>query len=627
MAMRVTDKMMSQNSIRNVNSNKSRMDTLQTQYATQKKITRPSDDPIIAMRSLRLRSTKNQLTQYVDRNLPDAQSWLELTEDTLDSVGNMMQYMYRELIQASQDQESIDREKIIESLQAYKERIYSEANADYAGRTLFSGYRTDSYVTFRTDETDARYEISETLSATDITSASYIVNKTKMNTTSLDTVTNDELPQDVTVSRIRLGYDQLENADDITSIEYKKTADITATRVVENNNPTVQIDGGGKITIENNSDGTTGVTITDGSVTNTYTLDKAGRFIPAGGNSENISARINGDGNLVVEFSNSALAQSSNKGLNVATGNNDVQSTKLTITAALNGVIVGDLEASYELQIDGGYVDGNDDAVLDAAYQNTIDGDKNVTLLTETGELLISDTVRKELECLKTINGKEPITVTYRKSGFAQNEVRPEQLYDCVDMSNADSDEWKTYYYEADEIEYTVGSNQTVHVNVNASEVFQPDLGRDIDELVRVLQQSMTADKKIEEINAMLKDTKYADDASQAALKSMLDAAEKEASAAKNILQTALGHNVTTIQEYMSNVSSTQANVGNRLAQIEVITTRMEDQKSNVEALQSSNEDKDIEEILVEYNSAYAAYQASLTAIGKISEVSLLNYI
>ena len=47
------------------------------------------------------------------------------------------------------------------------------------------------------------------------------------------------------------------------------------------------------------------------------------------------------------------------------------------------------------------------------------------------------------------------------------------------------------------------------------------------------------ADKKVEEINAMLKDTKYADDASQAALKSMLDAAEKEASAAKNILQTA----------------------------------------------------------------------------------------
>ena len=627
MAMRVTDSMISQNSIRNVNLNKGRMDTLQTQYATQKKITRPSDDPIIAMRSLRLRSTKNQLTQYVDRNLPDAQSWLELTEDTLDSVGNMMQYMYSELVQASQDQESSDREKLIESLQAYKERIYSEANADYAGRTLFSGYRTDSYVTFREDKSDARYQISETLSATDIDSSTYIINKTKMDTTSLDIVENDELPQDVSVSRIRLGYDQLENADDITSIEYKKTADITAERVVEDGNATVQIDGGGKITIQNNSDGTTGVTITDGAATNTYTLDKAGRFVSAAGNSENIFARINGDGNLVVEFSNSALAASSSNGLNVATGANDATSTKLTITAALNGVVVGDLEASYELKIDGGYVDGNDDTALDNAYQNTIDGNKNITVLTETGELLISDTVRKELEGLKTINGKEPITVTYRKSGFAENEVCPEQLYDCVDMTNVDSSEWKTYYYEADKIEYTVGSNQTVHVNVNASEVFQPDLGRDIDELVRVLQQSITADQKVTDINEMLEDPKYADDASQSSLKSMLDAAEKEASAAKNILQTALEGNITNIQKYMSNVSSTQANVGNRLAQVEVIITRMEEQKSNVKALQSSNEDKDIEEIIVEYNSAYAAYQASLTAIGKISEVSLLNYI
>ena len=627
MAMRVTDSMMSHNSIRNVNTNKDRLNTLQTQYSTQKKITRPSDDPIIAMRSLRLRSTKNQLTQYVDRNLPDAQSWMELTEDTLDSVGNMMQYMYSELIQASQDQESIDREKLIESLQSYKERIYAEANADYAGRTLFTGYRTDSYVTFQTDASDVRYQISETLSATDIDSATYIINKTKMNTTSLDTVTNDELPQDVTASRIRLGYDQLEDASDITSIEYKKTADITASRVVENNNPTVQIDGGGKITIENYRDGTTGVTITDGSATNTYILDKAGRFVSAAGNSENIFARINGDGNLVVEFSRSALAQSSSKGLDVTTGNCDVLSSKLTVTAALNGVVVGDLEATYELKIEGGYVDGNDDAALDAAYQSTIDGDKNITLLTETGELLISDTVRKELEGLKIINGKEPITVTYRKSGFEQNEVLPEQLYDCVDMTNADSSEWKDYYYEADKIEYTVGANQTVHINVNASEVFQPDLGRDIDELVRVLQQNLVADQKVTDINTMLKDPKYADDASQTSLKSMLDAAEKEASAAKNILQTALEGNITNIQNYMADVSSTQANVGNRLAQVEVIITRMEEQKSNVEALQSANEDKDIEEILVEYNSAYAAYQASLTAIGKLADVSLLNYI
>ena len=637
MAMRVTDSMISHNSIRNVNTNKNRLNTLQTQYTTQKKISRPSEDPIIAMRALRLRSTKNQVTQYVDRNLPDAQSWLELTEGALDSVGNMMQYMYGELVQASQDQEAIDRSKLIESLESYKNSIYSEANADYAERTIFSGHRTDSPVTFQKDASSTRYQITETLSAVDIKSKTYVANKTVIDTANLGVVTNANLPTDITVSSITLGYDQLENsaadkgdAKAINSIEYKKVADITAERVVEDGNATVQIEGGGKITIENNIDGTTGVTITDGANTNKYTLDKAGRFVSDGGNSSAISARINGDGNLVVEFTDSTLAKSSESGLNLTDNSLTAKSTKLTVTTALNGVIVGDLEASYELAIDN-YCDGSDASELDGAYKDIQTANANdkgrITLLTETGELLISDTIREELEGLKTINGKEPISVTYRKSGFEQYEVYPEQLYDCIDMSSSDKEDWHSYYYGADKIEYSVAANQTVHINVNASEVFQPDLARDIDELIRALQDNLNADQKVTDIEAMLTDPKYADDASQTALKSMLDAAKKETSASANILQTALGSKLTSIQSYMTNVSAKQASVGNRLAQVEVITTRMEDQKSNVEALQSANEDKDIEEIMTEYSSALAAYEASLTAVGKMSEVSLLNYI
>lgn len=638
MAMRVTDSMISANSIRNINTNKHRMDVLQNQYTTRKKISRPSDDPIIAMRALRLRSTKNQITQYVDRNLPDAQSWLELTENTLDSVGNIMNYMYSELIQASNDQEAIDRAKLIESLESYKDRIYAEANTDNAGRTIFTGYRTDSYVTFQKDSSDTRYEIKENLSAVDIKSTTYIANKTTIDTANLGIVTNDKLPTDVTVSSIRLGYDQLENsatdngdAKAINNIEYKKIADITAERVVENGNDTVNINNGaGKITIQNNADGTTGVTITDGANTNTYTLDKAGRFVSDNGNSSAILARINGDGNLVVEFTDSALAKSSSSGLNMTDNTLTAESTKLTITTALNGVIVGDLEASYELAIDG-YCDGSDATELDKAYQDMQTANKNnegkITFLTETGELLISDTVRKELEGLTAVNGKEPISVTYRKSGFAQNEVYPEQLYDCIDMTLPNKKDWQQYYYESDKIEYTVATNQTIHINVNASEVFQPDLGRDIDELVRALQENLSADQKVTDIEAMLKDTKYSDDDSQTALKSMLDAAQKEASAAKNILQTTLGSKITAIKSYMTNVSAKQASVGNRLAQVEVITTRMTEQKTNVESLQSSNEDKDLEVIMTEYTAALTAYQASLTAVGKISEVSLLNYI
>ncbi len=54
--MRMTNKIMQNNSLYNINNNKLLQDKLSTQMSTQKNITRPSDDPIIAIRALRLRT-------------------------------------------------------------------------------------------------------------------------------------------------------------------------------------------------------------------------------------------------------------------------------------------------------------------------------------------------------------------------------------------------------------------------------------------------------------------------------------------------------------------------------------------------------------------------------------------
>jgi flagellar hook-associated protein 3 FlgL len=57
MAMRITTKMMQNTSLRNLNTNKSRQEQLTNQLATGKKISRPSDDPVVAIRALKLNST------------------------------------------------------------------------------------------------------------------------------------------------------------------------------------------------------------------------------------------------------------------------------------------------------------------------------------------------------------------------------------------------------------------------------------------------------------------------------------------------------------------------------------------------------------------------------------------
>ena len=62
--MRVTNKIIQNNSITNINNNKVMEDQLNTQLATGKKINRPSDDPVVAIRSLRLRTSLTEIEQY-----------------------------------------------------------------------------------------------------------------------------------------------------------------------------------------------------------------------------------------------------------------------------------------------------------------------------------------------------------------------------------------------------------------------------------------------------------------------------------------------------------------------------------------------------------------------------------
>ena len=61
--MRITNQMMINSSMANIQVNKKQVNTLDTQLSTQKKINKPSEDPIIAIRALRLRASLNEVTQ------------------------------------------------------------------------------------------------------------------------------------------------------------------------------------------------------------------------------------------------------------------------------------------------------------------------------------------------------------------------------------------------------------------------------------------------------------------------------------------------------------------------------------------------------------------------------------
>ena len=74
MAMRITTKMMQNTSLRNLNINKARQEMLTNQMSTGKKITRPSDDPVIAIRALKLNSSLDKIDQYYEKNAASVNS-------------------------------------------------------------------------------------------------------------------------------------------------------------------------------------------------------------------------------------------------------------------------------------------------------------------------------------------------------------------------------------------------------------------------------------------------------------------------------------------------------------------------------------------------------------------------
>ena len=99
--MRITNKIIQNNNLANINTNKVYQDTLSTQMSTQKKINRPSDDPVVAIRALRLRSNVTEVTQYYSKNIPDAESWLSITEDSLNNLTAVLTNMIEQCTKLS----------------------------------------------------------------------------------------------------------------------------------------------------------------------------------------------------------------------------------------------------------------------------------------------------------------------------------------------------------------------------------------------------------------------------------------------------------------------------------------------------------------------------------------------
>lgn len=626
MAMRITTKMMQNRSLNNLNTNKTLQEKLTTQLSTMKKITRPSDDPVIAIRSLKLNSTLNKIDQYYEKNSNDAQSWLELTESAIKTTNSILEDMSGYITQCAQGSLTAEeRAAILQNLANYQSEIYSTGNATSAGRNIFTGYRTDTPLTFLKDKTE-RYSITEQRDNSYIDTITHTVigdmaniNAGNFNTASYSAYTEYQV-KSYDVARIRLAYNNLDIDTDAT-----KNADkIKLSYFTDVNTDAAHgTDKGASISttsysifmnqnVINNGEMEITVTGKDGKE-NTYTLGPNGTITL---DKTEISMDAKGKITITETGNPPQTTTLQTKTETDAAGNKtytfaDRMETSLTITS-FSKTASDDAYASV-------YGDANAN---------------NITYVAETGELLLGKNVQNKLAAL-SINNE--IRISYDKSEWKTDDLDPVHYFYTERYTDTrDADDPLIYNEEKltapkgnvakQIIEYDIGSNQTIRVNTTADEIYTHNMGRDVGEVKALLEEYDSLEKAYDTVNSLIKSGKY-EGTDLDTLKKQLNALDKARALSKATLQERCEGLQTIFKGYTNQATLTRTDVGSRESRLKLIQNRLSAQQTNFQELVSDNEDADVTELAIQLKSVELTYEAALSSISYVMKTSLLNFI
>jgi flagellar hook-associated protein 3 FlgL len=134
--------MMKDTMLRGVMRNMARLEQLEGQITTGRRISRPSDDPVTAAAILRLDSSKAETDQHI-ANIDDARAWMDITDQALSSIGDNIQRAREISLAAPNGTTSAEsRDAIARELTSIIQQVVSTGNSTLAGQYIFAGQRT-----------------------------------------------------------------------------------------------------------------------------------------------------------------------------------------------------------------------------------------------------------------------------------------------------------------------------------------------------------------------------------------------------------------------------------------------------------------------------------------------------
>lgn len=137
--MRVTQTMLVSDLLRNLNSSMNKMDGLQMQLSSGQRINRPSDDPAGLVKSLRMRTSLSESSQY-KINVADGVNFMNATDQSLSDISQVLQKVRELTVKAATATNETDSwASISQEIGQLNEQIQLLANAQYGTKYLFSG--------------------------------------------------------------------------------------------------------------------------------------------------------------------------------------------------------------------------------------------------------------------------------------------------------------------------------------------------------------------------------------------------------------------------------------------------------------------------------------------------------
>lgn len=162
--MRITNHMMTNNFLNNMNANLNTMEKYQYQLYTGRRLMRLSDDPVGILKSMTARVKLYRLEQHKE-NAESAKTWLTQAETNLMELNKIIASAYESAVQVTSDTYNPeDKDKVASFIAQMRDHVLDLGNGTESELYIFGGYTTtqkpfdvgaNGYITYKGQDMNA----------------------------------------------------------------------------------------------------------------------------------------------------------------------------------------------------------------------------------------------------------------------------------------------------------------------------------------------------------------------------------------------------------------------------------------------------------------------------------------